>query len=209
MPTRAKPNEALHALFLFMIGWFYPIVLVLFFGLIIWADWLLYLNGMPPREGWLAKAAHGIGVIVCGGYILAHNLVPYNYLRLAYRVYGVLIALRVFWVLVGSARAQIHGDAHLIGRAIVKLAVGCSVFGAWHFYQWQTPWPYRGWIDPCVQVIALWCWATGLTKFVICCRPLPRLAAAGTPNAYGGARFREGVGLQGGGNGGFSRFKGR
>ena len=181
---------------LLLIGLAYPIVLVVFFGTVVWMDWFLFLSQLPAREGWLTKAAHGIGVIVCGGYVIERQWVPASYHTLAYSVYGVLVALGIFWLIIGSARAQIHGDAHLLIRAIVKFGVGCAVFAAWHLYQTQVPLPYRHWMDPCVQLVALWCWATGLTKFIICLRPLPRLAASGTPDAYGGARFRQGRGLQ-------------
>ena len=49
--------------------------------------------------------------------------------------------------------------------------------------------------ETAVIVICLWCWATGLTKFMICLRPPPQLPGGGDGTPYGGAVFGRGLGF--------------
>jgi hypothetical protein len=181
--------------------WFFcPPLLFAFFGYVLWTDWFTYLSSLPDREQQLSKAAHGVGVIVCGwvlqDLLLRSSMLPQRYHLAVYCIYAALAFLGVFWILIGATRAQIFGDARLTARAIVKFAVGWAVFVAWHIYQADIPLPWRGWIDPAAELVYLWCWATALTQIIICSRQRPRLPPTGNPNSYGGATW--GTGPRGG-----------
>jgi hypothetical protein len=182
---------------LLVIGFYYPVILIVFFGLVLLSDWLVFLDSQPGRQGWLAKASHGVGVTICGAYILRVCTIPSGYVTASYCVYGCLVLLGIFWLCIGAARAQIHHDMHLLIRAAVKFGVGFAVVYVWQQYRLEIWWPYRGWIDQITFIIALWCWVTGVTKIIICLHPMPRLAVAGTRDPYGDAGFRRGDGLQG------------
>jgi hypothetical protein len=179
----------------------WPPLIFIVVGLALWVDWFTFLAMLPERDRQLAQASHGVGVIVCGAYLLRvvtyASLLPDRYRQIVFTIYGLLSILGIFWFLIGVARAQIFGDMHLLGRAVAKLAVGCAVTFVWIKYQHEIPWPYRSWIDPIATVVALWCWATGVTKIIICLRPMPRLAGGETADVYGGATAQPGEGLQG------------
>lgn len=175
-------------------------------------DWLGYFKRLPPREAELARAAHGVGLIVCGfvllQFVLSHGLLPQRWVMTAYGVYVAVTCFGIYWLLIGAARAQIYGDRRLLTRSIMKVVVGCAVFLGWWQYQREVPWPYRGWIDTVIPLVYIWCWATGLTKIVICSRTLPSLMGGGNRMPHGASTFMPGQGLGAGArDGGKPRYR--
>jgi hypothetical protein len=170
--------------------WFFPAIGLPILGFILFAYWMSDINSMPfPQEAELTKASHGVGVIVCGAYLLYVVPIPEKYQFEIHSAYAFLCVMGVFWLFIGSARAQIYGDARLIGRAIGKFAFGFIVWGAWKYWIFDATWGWRSWLEPMATVIALWCWTTGVVQFIISSRRRPRLQLSGNPGSYGTSDF--------------------
>jgi hypothetical protein len=163
------------------------------------ADWLHFLDSHQGLEEPLAKAAHGVGIIVCGGYVLwllcDSRLLTPEYRTYACWAYGGIGALGTFWLLIGAARAQIYGDRRLLTRAVMKMAMGFVILYGWRHYRREID--FVALLDSIAPLPVLWCWATGFTKLLICLRPMRRLLAGETGDVYGTANFRGASGLRG------------
>jgi hypothetical protein len=155
--------------------WWFPPALPVFLGIYMLLLWMRNFDDLSPHERELGKAAHGIGVIVCGAYILISVSIPEYYRLPTYGAYAALCCLGLFWFFIGSARAQIFGDRRLQTRAAMKFAMGWAFFAVLHFYLPHVPRDWRGYLAPCLMTTCLWCWSTGLVQLVICSRRRPRL----------------------------------
>jgi hypothetical protein len=201
---------------LFLIfAWRHPAPFIAILLLAALSDWFGYLSKLDAREGALAKAAHGVGVIVCGAYIV-YNLPLSPWYESAIRyVYSALCALGIVWLFIGSARNQIYGDAELTIRAIAKFGFGCGVWFGWA-YLGSSPVPLdnlllhdaffggflrlffnlqfdlRIFIEPLATLVSLWCWSTSVVQFLICSRQFPRLPRGGNPGSHGTSDFGQG-----------------
>jgi hypothetical protein len=202
---------------LLMLAWYHPAPFIAFLGLAGLSDWFGFLSRLGPREQALAKAAHGVGVIVCGAYIV-YNLPLSPWYEAAIRyVYSALCLLGVIWLFIGSARAQIYSDAALTIRAIAKFAVGWGVWFLWGYlaagplplenflpgdqivgaflraiFRYNLHLDLRIFIEPLVTLVSLWCWSTSFVQFLICSRRFPRLPRGDNPGSHGTSDFGRG-----------------
>ena len=177
--------------------WWLLAAVIAYFAVFSCIVWLRGLEERPPQERELAKASHGIALIICAAYLI-YAFAPWKqYPMTVYAAYGLLCILGLFWLFIGSGRAQIYGDRRLQIRAVVKFAMGWVFFGILHYSMPHVPWKWRGWFFPAVMSACIWCWVTGVVQFIICSRGRPRLPPPGDPDSYGGARFPGASGLGG------------
>jgi hypothetical protein len=168
------------------------------FGAAAIADWFRYIRNLPERDRELVKCSQGVGIIVCGGYLLKiindEHLLSTDNQHFSFLAYLGFAVLGLFWIQIGANRAQIHGDRRLLGRAVAKVATGFGVLYAWRNYGHEFPWPWL--MERSAMCVALWCWATGATKIFVCLRPMPVLSTTAGAMPYGGALFRRAQGLR-------------
>jgi hypothetical protein len=205
---------------LLIIAWHHPapfIAILLLAGL---SDWFGYLVRLPPHRQQLAMAAHGVGVIICGAYIVYYLPLPPWYESALRYVYTALCVLGIVWLFIGSARAQIYGDAELTIRAIAKFGFGWGVWLLWGYlgshslplekFLLSDPIPgallrlifvgvlhfdLRIFLEPVATLVAMWCWSTSMVQFLIATRRRPGLSPIANPGSHGTSVFTEGGAL--------------
>jgi hypothetical protein len=154
-----------------------------------------------PLDKELTQASHGAALVFLTP-LFTHtaflnrwvDLLPHDWLLFVWPATLALMGLGAFWLILGWHRSRTNfRDALLIGRALVKIAVGGALGGM--LYQHILPphdWPYRFYLYLALLFVALWCCLTGFVKFVLLLRGPP-----GSPQAdkgtqpYGGAGFAE------------------
>ena len=132
--------------------WWICAAVIGYFALYVLLVWLRGLEERPPIERELYKASHGVGIIVCGAYLI-HAVPTWQRHWLAVGVvYGCVCFLGIFWFLVGSSRAQIYGDARLRSRSVVKFGMGWVFLGVWHYFLPRMDWELRG--SPSTEIVS-------------------------------------------------------
>jgi hypothetical protein len=136
------------------------------------ADWHKFLKRLPPGEQELTKACHGAGIVVLvvywavltGGVFHFLGLGLHNLVDPMFSIPAVLACFGVGWFMLYASFGAVaigppHRRAQTI-RALLKIALGVVV------------WSYTAHLDLSgfellVRVAAMWCMATGATKFIL------------------------------------------
>lgn len=142
------------------------------------SKWLGFIKRQQPIDAELTKASHGSVMIVLGIWatwsMVAHGVlatwIEYSYRGYAFLFFGFLVIWGAFWLIIGGARTLYYRDARLLGRAVGKLVFAALLF---IFLRRQGPFGYL--VVAAVRLVIWWCVITGLTKFLLLSRPLPRI----------------------------------
>jgi hypothetical protein len=136
------------------------------------ADWHKFLKRLPPGEQELTKACHGAGIValvvywavLTGGFFHFLALGIHNLVNPMFGIPAVIAAFGVGWFILYARFGAIsigppHRSAQTM-RALLKVALGIAV------------WSYAGHLDLSgfellVRAAAMWCMATGGTKFIL------------------------------------------
>jgi hypothetical protein len=136
------------------------------------ADWHKFLKRLPPGEQELTKACHGAGIVVLVVYWASLTGGVFHFLGLGLRnlvnpVFWMPAAIAAFgagWFILYARFGAIsigppHRSAQTM-RALLKIALGFFV------------WAYTARLDLSgfelvVRAAAMWCMATGATKFIL------------------------------------------
>jgi hypothetical protein len=147
------------------------------------ADWNKFLKRLPPGEQELTKACHGAGIVALVVYWAVLTGGVFHFLGLG--VHN--LANPMFWIPVGCAGfgagwyilyarfgaiaiGPPHRSAQTI-RALLKIALGIVV------WSYTTRLDLSG-FELLVRAAAMWCMATGATKFIL------MIWGRGTGDAY-------------------------
>jgi hypothetical protein len=167
-------------------------------------DYLDHFWKLEPRDAEITRAAHGIGLALLIPFVvhLADQGLWWGYLPalvwpyLKYRwfvVYGV-IAIGVYWFIMGVARSRGYRDMRYITRALVKIAIGCFLLYA-NTNRLFMDLPWRRETFLLVAIAGYWCVITGCVKLALYMRGPPSRPTPGSGGQmpYGSAGFAQGL----------------
>ncbi len=147
-------------------------------------SWLERFTLVPPREGEISKAAHGVALAILVPLVIhwADRNRWYGYLPsdfwpyLQYRWFAAyaVIAFGASWFILGYARSHGYRDMRYIMRSLMKLAVGAGIIYA-QIHHLGVDLPLRSETFAFVTIVGYWCIITGLVKVGLYMRGPPRM----------------------------------
>ena len=146
-------------------------------------DYLDHFWKLEPRDAEVTRAAHGIGLALLMPFIVNRadqglwwGYLPelvWPYLKYRWPVAYVIIAIGIYWFIMGIARSRGYRDMRYITRALVKIGVGCFFLYA-NINRLFMDLPWRRETFLLVALAGYWCVITGSVKLALYMRGPPR-----------------------------------